>query len=71
MTSPRIDWQKREGHPLMRQPEKCEDCGRYHLKSEACVIPVNCVNCGSPAGLRLPENADYAECFGCIAERNR
>lgn len=49
----------------------CPDCKHVHPKDKACVIPVLCKNCGSPAGLRHPDNADYAECFGCISERNR
>lgn len=36
MTSPRIDWAKRENHPLMRKPEHCPRCRKWHLVTEKC-----------------------------------
>ena len=42
MTSPRINWDKREDHPLMRSPQPCDVCHRLHLETEPCLVLAKC-----------------------------
>jgi hypothetical protein len=55
---------------LMRQPSKCPECKRWHMPQEPCAIPVNCFNCGAPAGLYWPDGGnELRECHSCMRER--
>lgn len=68
MTSPRIDWAKRKGHSLMRQPEPCIHCRRWHLKTEPCRVTSYCVNCGNVVGIFAPDAAEDRTCIRCTRE---
>ena len=59
-----------EAHPLMRQPEKCERCGHYHMPAEPCPIAIRCHVCGAPTGrYDWGDGNDLAECGSCFRER--
>lgn len=68
MTSPRIDWAKRENHPLMRKPEHCGVCHRVHLPTEPCLTQAHCIHCGTPVGLVERGEEGHVECRRCLRE---
>lgn len=68
MTSPRINWEKRGDHPLMRSPQPCDVCHRHHLETEPCLVLAKCVQCGGPVGYVYRGEEGHAECRHCIRE---
>ena len=69
MSKARLDWHQREGHPLMREPEECIQCRRWHVPTEPCRKTAYCVNCGRVVGIFAADAAEDRECIFCIRER--
>lgn len=53
---------------LMREPEECLKCGRFHLTTEPCVVMAKCVQCGRGIGYVYETELGHAECRVCIRE---
>lgn len=68
MTDARINWEKREDHPLMRSPQPCDVCHRHHLLTEPCLVLAKCVQCGGPVGYVYRGEEGHAECRHCVRE---
>lgn len=71
MSKARLDWHQREGHPLMREPEECIQCRRWHLPTEPCRETKYCINCFKVVGVFAPDDDEPKQCPRCLSERAR